>query len=114
MSGAKLPPGQKTHVLHHTLASHSMMSGGNILTLQRVLGHALLNLTMRYAHLAPDHLLDVLTLGPGPRSGTFVTCSIPGRITSASMFWQILPFQRDWSHEHDEHFPAGYAQELCR
>lgn len=20
------------------------------------------------------------------------------------MLWQILPFQRDWSHEHDEHF----------
>lgn len=47
MSGAKLPPGQKTHVLHHTLASHSMMSGGKILTLQRVLGHALLNMTLR-------------------------------------------------------------------
>lgn len=41
-----------------------MMNDGNILTLQRVLGHASLNMTMRYAHLAPDHLLDVLTLGP--------------------------------------------------
>ncbi len=64
MSGVKLPPGQKTHVLRHTFASHYMMNGGNILTLQRVLGHASLNMTMRYAHLAPDHLLDVLTLGP--------------------------------------------------
>ncbi len=41
-----------------------MMNGGNILTLQKILGHASLNMTMRYAHLAPDHLLDVLTLGP--------------------------------------------------
>lgn len=40
-----------------------MMNGGNILALQRVLGHASLNMTMRYAHLAPDHLLDVLTQG---------------------------------------------------
>ncbi|EPP0043407.1 phage integrase [Pseudomonas aeruginosa] len=64
MSGVNLPPGQKTHVLRHTFASHYMMNGGNILTLQRVLGHASLNMTMRYAHLAPDHLLDVLTLGP--------------------------------------------------
>lgn len=64
MSGVKLPPGQKTHVLRHTFASHYMMNGGNILTLQRVLGHASLNMTMRYAHLAPDHLQDVLTLGP--------------------------------------------------
>ena len=64
MSGVKLPQGQKTHVLRHTFASHYMMNGGNILTLQRVLGHASLNMTMRYAHLAPDHLQDVLTLGP--------------------------------------------------
>ncbi|MCY1365299.1 Tyrosine recombinase XerC [compost metagenome] len=64
MSGVKLPAGQKTHVLRHTFASHYMMNGGNILTLQRVLGHASLNMTMRYAHLAPDHLQDVLTLGP--------------------------------------------------
>ncbi|RUE05583.1 hypothetical protein IPC1228_07270 [Pseudomonas aeruginosa] len=64
MSGVNLPPGQKTHVLRHTFASHYMMNGGNILTLQRVLGHASLNMTMPYAHLAPDHLLDVLTLGP--------------------------------------------------
>lgn len=64
VSGVSLPVGQKTHVLRHTFASHYMMNGGNILTLQRVLGHASLNMTMRYAHLAPDHLQDVLTLGP--------------------------------------------------
>lgn len=64
MSGLKLPVGQKTHVLRHTFASHFMMNGGNILTLQKVLGHASLNMTMRYAHLAPDFLKDVITLGP--------------------------------------------------
>lgn len=64
MSGLKLPAGQKTHVLPHTFASHFMMNGGNILTLQKVLGHASLNMTMCYAHLAPDFLKDVITLGP--------------------------------------------------
>ena len=64
MSGLKLPVGQKTHVLRHTFASHFMMNGGNILTLQKVLGHASLNMTMRYAHLAPDYLKDVIKLGP--------------------------------------------------
>ncbi len=63
-SGLTFPAGQKTHVLRHTFASHFMMSGGNILTLQKVLGHASLNMTMRYAHLAPDYLKDVITLGP--------------------------------------------------
>lgn len=64
ISGVNLPSGQKTHMLRHTFASPYMMNGGNILTLQRVLGHASLNMTMRYAHLAPDHLLYVLMLGP--------------------------------------------------
>jgi site-specific recombinase XerD len=35
------------------------MSGGNILTLQRVLGHASLAMTMRYAHFSPRHLAEV-------------------------------------------------------
>ncbi|WP_423064590.1 tyrosine-type recombinase/integrase [Burkholderia multivorans] len=51
-----LPDGQLTHVLRHTFASHFMINGGNILTLQRILGHASLTMTMRYAHLSPDHL----------------------------------------------------------
>lgn len=64
MSGLKLPAGQKSHVLRHTFASHFMMNGGNILTLQKILGHASVTMTMRYAHLAPDHLKDAVSLGP--------------------------------------------------
>ncbi|HID4139876.1 TPA: tyrosine-type recombinase/integrase [Escherichia coli] len=64
MSGVALPRGQKSHVLRHTFASHFMMNGGNILTLQKILGHSSLTLTMRYAHLAPDFLQEVIRLGP--------------------------------------------------
>lgn len=63
-AGLALPAGQASHVLRHTFASHFMINGGNILTLQRVLGHASLTMTMRYAHLAPDHMQEVLTLNP--------------------------------------------------
>jgi integrase len=59
-----LPRGQMTHILRHTFASHYMMNGGNILALQRTLGHASLDMTMRYAHLAPDHMAEVLQLNP--------------------------------------------------
>lgn len=59
-----LPEGQMTHSLRHTFASHFMMSGGNILTLQRILGHQSLTMTMRYAHLAPDHLQEAKRLNP--------------------------------------------------
>jgi len=60
----ELPKGQAAHALRHTFASHFVQNGGNILTLQRILGHSSLAMTMRYAHLAPDHLQDALNLGP--------------------------------------------------
>jgi integrase len=52
--------GQSTHIRRHTFASHFIANGGNILTLQKILEHSDLKITMRYAHLAPDHLKDVL------------------------------------------------------
>jgi len=55
---------QAAHVLRHTFASYYMMNGGNIIALQRILGHSDIKQTMRYAHLAPDHLEDVVTKNP--------------------------------------------------
>jgi integrase len=49
-------PARPWHALRHTFASHFMMSGGNILTLQKLLGHADLKMTLLYAHLAPDFM----------------------------------------------------------
>lgn len=63
-SGIELPKGQRTHVLRHTFASHFIMNGGNLLTLQKVLGHASIQMTMRYSHLAPEHFLEVVQLSP--------------------------------------------------
>ncbi len=62
--GLVLPAGQMTHVLRHSFASHFMMNGGNILVLQRILGHQSLTMTMRYAHLAPEHLQEARVLNP--------------------------------------------------
>ena len=63
-AGIETPAGQLTHVLRHTFASHFMMNGGNILVLQRILGHTDIKVTMRYAHLAPEHLADAMLLNP--------------------------------------------------
>lgn len=68
-TGIELPPGQLTHVLRHTFASHFMMNGGNLLVLQRVLGHTDIKMTMRYAHFAPDHLEEAAKLNPLAISG---------------------------------------------
>lgn len=62
-------PGQLTHILRHTFASHYMMAGGDILSLQRILGHSSITMTMRYAHLSPDHLESALRLSPLHQSG---------------------------------------------
>lgn len=63
-AGLTLPRGQLTHVLRHTFASHFIMNGGNILVLQKILGHSSLTMTMRYAHLAPEHLQEAKMLNP--------------------------------------------------
>ena len=44
------------HALRHTFASHYVMAGGNILALQKILGHSDIKMTLVYAHLAPDYL----------------------------------------------------------
>lgn len=41
------------HDLRHTFASHWVMNGGDIYKLNKILGHKSLEMTMRYAHLAP-------------------------------------------------------------
>jgi integrase len=42
------------HALRHTFASHFIMGGGNLLTLQKLLGHVSIEMTLVYSHLAPD------------------------------------------------------------
>ncbi len=78
-AGIKLPAGQLSHVLRHTFASHFMMAGGNIVVLQRILGHANLTMTMRYSHFAPDHLEQARVLNPLDRMGHFLDTSLLGQ-----------------------------------
>jgi integrase len=79
-SGIEFPKGQKTHILRHTFASHFMMNGGDILTLQKVLGHSDLKMTLRYSHLSPDYLTKILELNP------LVNCKVPERAKVIGLF----------------------------
>lgn len=46
------------HMFRHTFASHLAMNGTPIPLVQRYMGHASIEMTMRYAHLAPDAYAD--------------------------------------------------------
>ena len=50
--------GRNWHKARHTFASRYMASGGDLFVLQKILGHATIQMTMIYAHLSPRHLGD--------------------------------------------------------
>ncbi len=48
------------HVLRHTFASHLTMRGVPLKAVQELMGHATIEMTMRYAHLSPDVRRDAV------------------------------------------------------
>jgi integrase len=57
------------HTLRHTFASWAMMRGVSLRELQELLGHSSLAMTMRYAHLALEHLRTAVSRLAGLTSG---------------------------------------------
>jgi site-specific recombinase XerD len=45
------------HCLRHTFASRLIMNGVDLRTVQQLMGHKTIQMTVRYAHLAPEHQL---------------------------------------------------------
>lgn len=52
------------HDLRHTFASHKVMAGVDLRTVQVLMGHKDITMTLRYAHLSPQHLHDAINSFP--------------------------------------------------
>ena len=50
------------HTLRHTFASRLVQGGATMKALQELLGHGSMQMTMRYAHLAPNNLRDAVEI----------------------------------------------------
>lgn len=61
------------HCLRHTFASRLVMAGVDIRTVQELMGHKTIGMTVRYSHLAPKHTLAAVERLDAPTEQPTVT-----------------------------------------
>jgi site-specific recombinase XerD len=69
------------HCLRHTFASRLVMAGVDLRTVQELMGHKSIQMTVRYAHLTPKHTLAAVELlGANSKNGSTGTRTSTGGV----------------------------------
>jgi site-specific recombinase XerD len=67
------------HCNRHTTASRLVMAGVNLKAVQEIMGHKTITMTMRYSHLAPNHLESEMEKIASGAAATKTATGIKGR-----------------------------------
>jgi site-specific recombinase XerD len=70
------------HVIRHTYASRLVQRGVGLQSVKELMGHEDIKTTMRYAHLAPEHIEAALVALQGPSTAPQAPVVVPPRVMS--------------------------------
>jgi site-specific recombinase XerD len=78
------------HCLRHTFASRLVMAGVDVRTVQELLGHKTIGMTVRYSHLAPKHTLAAVERLDAPTETPIDTTTDTGLFQQSVMQLAVL------------------------
>ena len=68
------------HDLRHTFATRLVLSGVDLVTVSRLLGHSTIHMTMRYSHPKPEALKSAVETLDTPKLGKSVSKNVSTKI----------------------------------